>query len=242
MEAQLSAIWIVPFEDFNQLAYPPGHNPHTRWSTYDTRNYPYSVHTWMGHQWPTPPLHCASPYYVPTVPTQQLEYYSTTSDFCYRPPPLPYSRGSAMGSMTIPADSSNGSESNSDLKESSREFDRWTTSKDQSANTLPQFYHCQGCQRKFSRLQNFSRHNSTFHNSARPYICRVPFCCKTFKRKDYLREHYWSHLYREGVRGTNNKMQLSELQSILGSGPSETKLLKYFEEKLEELKRNKARV
>jgi hypothetical protein len=53
----------------------------------------------------------------------------------------------------------------------------------------------------------------------------------------YLREHYWSHLYREGVRGTNNKMQLSELQSILGSGPSETKLLKYFEEKLEELKR-----
>jgi hypothetical protein len=66
------------------------------------------------------------------------------------------------------------------------------------------------------------------HGDERPHTCKV--CFRAFSRGDNLREHYWTHVAREGKAGQNTRMAISQLKTILG--PEERRLVRRLRMKL----------
>ena len=96
------------------------------------------------------------------------------------------------------------------------------------------------CQKRFVRPEHLRRHIKTVHSGNRDYRCKVPQCARAFSRGDNLRDHYWTHLYRGGRVGKNDKMTLPELKLILG--PKEKKLVRKLKTKLSKIKVTHRRV
>lgn len=86
------------------------------------------------------------------------------------------------------------------------------------------------CTKRFVRPEHLRRHIKTVHGDDRDYTCKVPQCRRAFSRGDNLRDHYWTHIYRGGRQGRNDKMTIAELKDILG--PKERKLIKRLKLKL----------
>jgi hypothetical protein len=70
------------------------------------------------------------------------------------------------------------------------------------------------CPKRFQRPEHLRRHVRTVHGNGRLDYCKV--CNRPFSRGDNLRDHYWTHVQREGRIGKNNKMSIPELKAILG--------------------------
>jgi hypothetical protein len=64
------------------------------------------------------------------------------------------------------------------------------------------------------RPEHFRRHISTVHSNERCHSCKV--CSKTFSKGDNLRQHYWTHLEREGRAGHSKRMSFADLKEVLG--------------------------
>jgi hypothetical protein len=72
------------------------------------------------------------------------------------------------------------------------------------------------CGKRFKRMEHLKRHMKTagIHNEP-TYSCDIPECKQSFSRRDNLRDHYWTHVYRGGRVGRNKKLSLVELEGIL---------------------------
>lgn len=90
---------------------------------------------------------------------------------------------------------------------------------------------CPYCGIAITRIEHYRRHVRTVHENGSKNPCKL--CPKSFNRKDNLRAHYWTHVYRGGRAGRNKKMSLADLQTYVGM---DEKLLKRFSKKLDELK------
>jgi hypothetical protein len=84
------------------------------------------------------------------------------------------------------------------------------------------------CPKRFERLEHLRRHVRTVHGDERPHTCKV--CSRAFSRGDNLREHYWTHVARDGKVGHNKRMAISQLKTILG--PEERRLVRRLRIKL----------
>jgi hypothetical protein len=70
------------------------------------------------------------------------------------------------------------------------------------------------CTSRFQRPEHLRRHVRTVHTDERCHFCKV--CPRTFSRGDNLHDHYWTHVERGGRAGSNRKMGIPELKTILG--------------------------
>ncbi|KAJ6267306.1 hypothetical protein PSV08DRAFT_186703, partial [Bipolaris maydis] len=93
------------------------------------------------------------------------------------------------------------------------------------------------CAKRFRRSGHLRRHITTVHVTENFHCCKV--CPRSFSRRDNLREHYWTHLKRDGSVGRNTKMSLLELSVILG--PKETQLVKRLQARLESVRANETK-